>query len=114
MEGPIGMSEAGTWTRVAALADVAPGTAHPVSVGQLQLAVYHLENGEVYCTNNICTHAFAQLSDGWLEGSVIECPLHAGQFDVRTGAGLCAPIEEDIQTFPAKVENGEILVQLPA
>jgi nitrite reductase/ring-hydroxylating ferredoxin subunit len=112
-EGLTGMSEAGNWVRVAALADVAPGTVQSVDVGALQLALYHLENGEVYCTDNICTHAFAMLSDGWLEGCLIECPLHAGQFDVRTGAGQGAPIDEDIKTFPVKVEDGAILVQVP-
>lgn len=106
------MSDAANWVRVAALADVAPGTVQSVDVGERQLAIYHLENGEVYCTDNICTHAFAMLSDGWLEGCIIECPLHAGQFDVRTGAGQGAPIEEDIATFPVRVENGEILVQV--
>lgn len=108
------MSEAGNWVRVAALADVAEGSAMPVEVGGLQLALYHVEGGGVYCTDNVCTHAFALLTDGWLEGCTIECPLHAGQFDVRTGAGQGAPIEEDLRTFPVKVEDGQILVALPA
>jgi nitrite reductase/ring-hydroxylating ferredoxin subunit len=107
------MSEAGNWVRVAALADVAEGSAVPVEVGGLQLAIYHLQGGEVFCTDNVCTHAFALLTDGWLEGCLIECPLHAGQFDVRTGAGQGAPIEEDIKTFKVKVEDGQVMVNLP-
>ncbi|ODU62001.1 MAG: (2Fe-2S)-binding protein [Acetobacteraceae bacterium SCN 69-10] len=107
------MSEAGNWVRVAAVADVAEGSAIPVEVGGRQLALYHLEGGAIHCTDNICTHAFALLTDGWLEGCLIECPLHAGQFDVRTGAGQGAPIEEDLRTFKVRVEGGDILVDLP-
>ena len=107
------MSEAGNWVRVASVADVAEGSAMAVDANGQNLAVYHLDGGEICVTSNICTHAFAMLSDGWLEGNVIECPLHAGQFDVRTGKGLCPPIEEDLQTFRVKVEGGEILVDLP-
>ena len=52
----------------------------------LNLALYHVGDAW-FCTDNICTHAFALLTDGWLEGHVIECPLHGGQFDIRTGKG---------------------------
>ena len=107
------MSEAGNWVQVATVADVAEGTAIPVETNGLQLAVYHLEGGEICVTDNVCTHAFALLTDGWLEGHVIECPLHAGQFDVRTGKGLCAPIEEDLRSYTVKREGDAILVKLP-
>jgi nitrite reductase/ring-hydroxylating ferredoxin subunit len=108
------MSEAGNWVRVASLADVAEGTAFPVEMMGLNLAIYHLAGGEICVTDNVCTHAFAMLTDGWLEGCVIECPLHAGQFDVRTGKGLGAPIDDDLQTYKAKVEGDDILIELPA
>jgi nitrite reductase/ring-hydroxylating ferredoxin subunit len=107
------MSEAGNWVRVASVGEVAEGSAMAVEAKGVSLAVYHLDGGEICVTSNVCTHAFAVLTDGWLEGHVIECPLHAGQFDVRTGKGLCPPIEVDLQTFRVKVEGGEILVDLP-
>ncbi len=106
------MSE--NWVRVAAASDVAEGTAFPVEINGLTLALYHLEGGKYYCTDNICTHAFALLTDGYLDGNIVECPLHAGQFDVCTGKGLGAPIEEDLQTYKVKVEGDDLLVSLPA
>lgn len=108
------MGVTGNWVRVAAIDDIAAGSALGVTVGELNLAIYHLDDGRVFCTDNICTHAFALLTDGWMEGTTIECPLHAGQFDVCTGKGLGAPIEEDLTVFPVKVEAGEILVEMPA
>jgi nitrite reductase/ring-hydroxylating ferredoxin subunit len=108
------VSETGNWVRVAAVSDVAEGSAFPVQVAGLDLAVYHLAGGAFYCTDNICTHAFALLTDGWLEGCMIECPLHAGQFDVRDGKGQGDPIDQDLKTFPIRVEGDALLVQLSA
>lgn len=106
------MNDTANWVRVAAIDDIAPGSALGVTVGDLNLAIYHLDDGRVFCTDNICTHAFALLTDGWLEGTTIECPLHAGQFDVCTGKGLGAPIEENLKAFPVKVESGAVLVEI--
>ncbi len=50
-----------------------------IELGDLQIAIYNVE-GEIYATDNICTHAFALLTDGFLDGDVIECPLHGGCF----------------------------------
>jgi nitrite reductase/ring-hydroxylating ferredoxin subunit len=101
------------WVRVAAAADVAEGSVLGVRVGEQEVAVYHLPGGEYRATDNVCTHEYALLSDGWLEDGCIECPLHAGRFDVRTGKALCAPVETDLKVFEVKVENGELLVNLP-
>jgi nitrite reductase/ring-hydroxylating ferredoxin subunit len=107
------MAEDGEWVEVVAAGEIAEGTVISVRVGEREIALYHLEGGEYRATDNICTHEYAQLHEGWLEGGVIECPLHAGQFDVRTGKGLCAPIDKDLQTFEVRVRDGNLLVKLP-
>lgn len=101
------------WVRVAATSDLSEGQVIGVRAGDRDIALYQLEGGEYRATDNICTHEYAQLSDGWLEGSVIECPLHAGQFDVRTGKGLCAPIEKDLDVFEVRVTGVDLEVKLP-
>lgn len=105
------MEDVGRWTRVASADDVPENQPVPVEVEGRQLALYRVEN-EWFCTENVCTHAYALLTEGWLEGYVIECPLHSGQFDIRTGRGLCAPITEDLQTFPVRTEGSELFVCL--
>ena len=107
------MTDGTNWVRVAAVGDVAEGTGLPVEIMGLNLAIFHIAGGGLYCIDNVCTHAFALLTDGWLEGTLIECPLHAGQFDVCTGKGQGAPIEADVQTYAIKVVGGDILVALP-
>ena len=77
-----------------------------------RLVVFHLEDGSVYVTSNVCTHEFTLLSEGWFEGCEIECPLHAGRFDVRSGKALCSPLKDDLKTFPTKIDNGNVMILL--
>ena len=104
------MSE-GSWVRVAAASELREGEVTAVQVGDENIALYRLDDG-IYATDNICTHEYACLSDGWLEGGIIECPLHAGQFDVRTGKGLGPPIDVDLRTYPVRVEGDDVLVDV--
>jgi len=76
-----------------------------------QIALY-LVDGEVYATHNVCTHQFALLSDGFLEDGCIECPLHQGKFDVKTGAALCAPATAPIKTYQGQIDKGAVMVEL--
>ena len=79
------------------------------SPGKRALAVFNV-NGEVFVTDDRCTHGMAPLSDGFLEGDVIECPWHGGAFNVRTGAPAGAPCTDPIRTYRATIEDGVIVV----
>ena len=106
------MSAEGTgWVRAAARDQLAEGEAVGVEVAGRSIALYDVE-GSVFATDNICTHAYARLSDGWLDGELIECPLHAARFDVRTGKVLDPPATEGLKTYPVRIVDGEIQVQL--
>jgi len=105
------MPEAG-WTRVASVSDVAEGQMHAVRVGDREIALYHLPGGMFHATDNICSHEYAQLTDGWLENGCVECPLHAARFDVKSGKALCAPAEKDLDVFEIKVDGGDLLVKV--
>jgi len=69
---------------------------------------------EVFATSNMCSHAFAFLSDGFIEGHEVFCPLHEGSFDVRTGEAKSLPCREAIEVFAVKREGNEIFVAVPA
>jgi nitrite reductase/ring-hydroxylating ferredoxin subunit len=99
------------WVRIASTSDVPEGEARAIEIMGLNLALYHVGDAW-FCTDNVCTHAFALLTDGWLEEHTIECPLHGGQFDIRTGKGLCAPIVSDLKTFPIQIDGEDILITL--
>ncbi|HTW29605.1 MAG TPA: non-heme iron oxygenase ferredoxin subunit [Acetobacteraceae bacterium] len=103
---------AGKWVKAARVADVAEGEVVGVRAGGEEIALYCL-GGTYHATSNICTHEYAELSDGFVEGGVIECPLHAGRFDICSGKALGAPVSENLATYPVKVEGDHILVELP-
>jgi nitrite reductase/ring-hydroxylating ferredoxin subunit len=105
------MAETENWMTVADRSSVEPGSVIGVKVGDLEVALYNID-GQLYATHNICTHAQALLSDGFLEGDVIECPLHGGRFEVKTGKGLGAPITCDLKTLPVRVEGDAIQVNV--
>ncbi|BEV15482.1 non-heme iron oxygenase ferredoxin subunit [Herbaspirillum sp. DW155] len=82
-----------------------------VEVDGKDLALYRVD-GQVYATDNICTHGHARLCDGFLEGHEIECPLHQGKFDIRDGRAMCAPLTVDVRTYPIRIEGGRVFVAL--
>ena len=84
-----------------------------VLVNGQEIAIYNLE-GEFYATDDICTHAYASLADGYIEGGNIECPLHGGCFDIKSGKATTAPCTVDLKTYQVKIEGEDILVGLPS
>jgi naphthalene 1,2-dioxygenase system ferredoxin subunit len=104
------MSE--NWIDVAAVDFVPEGDVSAVNVGGKEIALYEVD-GAIFATDNFCTHGAARMSDGFLEGSEIECPLHQGRFDVCTGKALCAPLTEDIRVYPVRIENKRVFLNIP-
>ncbi|MCA6108606.1 FAD-dependent oxidoreductase [Bradyrhizobium cenepequi] len=100
-----------TWQRAASLSSIRDGGAIGGDVGGTPVALYNL-GGAIYATHGICTHALALLSEGWVEDGKIECPLHQGRFDIRTGKALCAPLTQDLRTYAVKLEGDDIFVDL--
>lgn len=82
-----------------------------VSVGETLIALYKVD-GQAYATSNVCTHQFALLSDGYVDGDCIECPLHQALFHIPTGKLQSGPTCDDLKTFPIKIEGGEVFVEL--
>lgn len=99
------------WIKVIDLAAVPGDDVVAVEAAGHELAIYGVD-GAVYATDNICTHGHARLCDGFLEGHEIECPLHQGRFDVRSGKALCEPLAVDIRTYPIKIEEGSVFVEI--
>jgi len=99
------------WIKAADRAALGDGEVIGVIVAGREIALYEMD-GDIFATDDICTHAYAKLSDGWFDHGEIECPLHAGRFDARTGKATSPPCVEAIKTYPARVEGGEIQVKL--
>ena len=97
--------------RVANVSEIAPGTCKQVIVSGRKIALYNVD-GEIYATDDTCSHAEASLSEGCLRGDEIECPRHGARFNVRTGQALSLPAWPPIETYAVKVEGGAIFVKV--
>ncbi|MEN2475559.1 non-heme iron oxygenase ferredoxin subunit [Burkholderia stabilis] len=95
----------------AKLADLVEDEPLPVTIGDERIALYLLD-GNVHATHNVCTHQFALLSDGYMDDGCIECPLHQGRFDIRTGAALCAPATAPVRVYDVRLDGDSIMVDL--
>lgn len=99
------------WHELCAEDDVADGQ---VAVSQLaghELAVVRV-GAELFCIDAICSHALGYLDEGEVDGYEIECPLHGGRFDVRTGAPTQEPAELPIGTYPLRSQGGRVYVRV--
>lgn len=102
-----------TFVKACLVAEINPGEMLAVSVDALPpVAIYNVD-GEFLATSNVCTHAVAMLTDGYLEGDNVECPLHGGMFNVRTGEPTHFPCVEALQTFAVEVRDGAVFVKTP-
>ena len=99
------------WQRVASVADVQPDRPLPVTIGEMELAIYRIGDN-FFALDDICPHAYAQLSSGYVEGDQVECPLHQAAFHIPTGKCLAPPADRDLATFPVKVEGNDIFIDL--
>jgi nitrite reductase/ring-hydroxylating ferredoxin subunit len=75
-------------------------------------AIYKIDD-TYYAVDDVCTHEFAYLSEGYYEDGIIECPLHQARFDVRTGATLGPPASACLQTYPIEVRGDVVRVVVP-
>ncbi len=92
--------------------DLASGSKKCTIINGIDLMIVNV-NGNVYATQKSCSHAQTDLSEGNLEGCIIECPLHGAMFDVTDGRVLSLPAINPLKTYPAKIENGVIMVDVP-
>lgn len=75
-------------------------------------AIYRSPDDTFFCTDGLCTHEEVDLSEGLVFDYIIECPMHNGQFDYRSGEALRSPVCEALETYPVHVENDRILVAI--
>jgi 3-phenylpropionate/trans-cinnamate dioxygenase ferredoxin subunit len=83
-----------------------------VRVGDRQIALCR-SGGELYALDNVCTHQYALLSDGYVEDGCIECPLHQGRFSLATGAPLAPPVTQPVRVYPVRCNAGKVYVEVP-
>lgn len=103
----------GAWHDAAERAQLDPDFPTGVEIGGRKIGLF-LQGEAVHAIEDVCPHAYALLSQGFLEDGVIECPLHAARFEVATGKCLTEIGQRDLQCFAVRIQEGRVQVQLPA
>jgi 3-phenylpropionate/trans-cinnamate dioxygenase ferredoxin subunit len=91
--------------------ELAPGTMKRIDLGGRRILLANV-GGRFYAADDTCTHEEASLSMGVLKGELVKCPLHGSRFNVRTGKALEEPAEENLRTYPVRLDGGRILIDL--
>jgi nitrite reductase/ring-hydroxylating ferredoxin subunit len=99
------------WTDIMADSELDEGSALGLIVNGTAVALFRTA-GEIFALRDRCTHGAAKLSDGFLEDMCIECPLHEGRFDLRTGKAVQLPATVAVEVFANRVVDGRIQVKL--
>jgi nitrite reductase/ring-hydroxylating ferredoxin subunit len=105
------MSAAAKRLELCPVTEVTPGGALKVEIGDLALAVFNVD-GEIFVTDDACTHGPGSLSEGYVDGDVVECNFHGGQFNVRTGEVVSPPCMVPVKTYPVTVVDGKVTVEV--
>jgi len=103
------MAREKTWQDLINVADLFAGDATPVSFQGRELAVFDTKEGITVALAR-CTHGAANLCDGYFNGTHIECPLHQGLFDARSGAAVAAPARVPLRMLQARVVDGVVQI----
>jgi nitrite reductase/ring-hydroxylating ferredoxin subunit len=91
--------------------DVEIGAALRVEKDDLTLAVFNLD-GEFFVIDDACTHGPGSLSEGYVEGDIIECNFHNGQFNIKTGEVVSPPCMVPVKTYRAIVDDGKVFIEV--
>jgi|GEM_PF-366735 len=100
-----------TWIDLGAADEFCENTPVAKQAGGQPLAVFRLGD-DVYALRDKCSHGNARLSDGYVEDGCVECPLHQGLIDIRSGAARSAPITTAVRSFPVRVVAGRVEVDV--
>jgi len=99
------------FTKVATLAELAPGKGKQVEVNGRKIALFH-DGSKVFAIDDTCTHRGAPLSEGTCQTGQVTCPWHGARFDLATGANLSPPAPKGVQVFPVQVVGDEVQVDI--
>lgn len=95
------------WKTVCQKSQVQEDFPFSAKVDAEDIGIYVLD-GEYFALENVCPHAYALLSQGFIEEGQVECPLHEAIFDIRTGKCLGGPVDRDLKTYPIRIEGDNI------
>ncbi len=100
------------WTDACATKDIDAEDVIRFDHGGRTFAIYRGPDDAYYRTDGLCTREKVHLCDGLLTDHAVECSKHNDVFDYRTGEAKRAPVCVNLKTYPVRVENGRVLIEI--
>lgn len=98
------------FVRAAKVREIAPGSGKVVVVFGHPVALFNVE-GSFHAVSNVCLHRGGPIGEGALDGTIVTCPVHGWEYDVRTGQNVANPMAR-LRTYPVQVAGDDVLVGL--
>jgi len=100
----------GILVQVAEKKDLPAGSAKAVEVNGKQIALFNIDD-EYYAIDDTCTHVGGSLSEGFVDGNEVTCPLHGATFDITNGKVTGEPAEEGVKSYKVHIEGESISIE---
>ena len=99
------------WRRIGSTDEFAEGEPIRRSIGGCDIAIFRVD-GNLYALDDHCSHGDASLSEGWVEGNCVECPLHQARFNLITGEPETGPALEPVRSYNLRIDGPEVFVEI--
>lgn len=99
------------YAKIGSLSELTSGEMKMVTLNGEDILLANV-GGKIHAVSDLCSHAEASLSDGYIEDDEVECPLHGSRFSLTTGEALNLPADEPLKLYDVKVEGDDILVRV--
>lgn len=100
------------WIDACAADRIAAESAIRFDHGGRTFAIFRNHQNEYFCTDGLCTHEEVHLADGLVIENTVECPKHSSIFNFMTGEVDTPPACEDLRSYPTKIENGRVMIEV--
>ena len=111
---PSTTSELADSVTVCKIDELPAGEMRLVEADGRKIGVFHAEDGELYAIEDRCSHDDGPLAEGEFDAGActVECPRHGSLFDVRTGRPKTLPAYVPVETFEARIEDGDVKLEV--
>jgi nitrite reductase/ring-hydroxylating ferredoxin subunit len=105
------VDDVGEYVKIAEAKAVLKNQMQVFTVKGQKILVVNVE-GKLFAIENRCPHMGYPLFFGSLEGDVLTCGFHSAKFNVRTGESVGPVTSECLKTFPVKIQNSSIFIEV--
>lgn len=102
---------AAEWHHIGCSGDFVEDEPTSRSIGGLDIAIFRV-GGELFALDDRCSHGDARLSEGWVEGKCVECPLHQSRFNLLTGEAETPPAWEPVRAYRLRVDGADVFIEI--